>query len=308
MSLGIRSRRVARWLAGAAISAAAIAWVVVAARRAASEPARCAEGMVLLGPRCCGAGQHLDGDRCAGTPTSCARGLVATDAGCTPKAPAVRIEIEGGMLAVAPSDWEATGLITPRRELVTTFALDAYEVDEARYAACSARGACAAPRTLRGEPGLPVTDVTAAEAEAFCRDAGGRLPTETELAYAAAGPGGRRYPWGTTGFVCRRAAWGLVDGPCAAGATGPEIVGAHPAGASPEGAHDLSGNVAEWTLSGNVAEWTLPVSGRAFVLGGSYRDVEAAALRTWGRRAELVDRRSSAIGFRCAYASGNRSP
>jgi hypothetical protein len=44
------------------------------------------------------------------------------------------------------------------------------------------------------------------------------------------------------------------------------------------------------------------VGDRAAVLGGHFRDVEAAALRTWSRR--LVDRsaRAAEIGFRCAYA------
>lgn len=284
-------RRVAVFLGIGIASAAAIASTVVAARRAAHEPARCAEGMVLLGPRCCGAGQHRDGDRCIGTPTSCARGLVAGATGCAPPTPPPRIVIEGGTLAVAPADWEATGLVKPRREEVARFAIDVYEVDEARWTACVERGAC--PRlATSGEPGLPQTRVAVAEAARLCADEGGRLPTESELAFAAAGPGGRRYPWGPTGFVCRRAAWGLVAGPCASGAAGPEIVGAHPAGASPEGVHDLSGN---------VAEWTTPSGDGAFVLGGSFRDVEAASLRTWSRARRDVNERSDAIGFRCAY-------
>ncbi len=284
-------RRALGWLLLAAVAAGAIAAVTVAARRAAREPARCAEGMTLLGARCCGEGQHLDAGRCTGAPRSCAQGLLVTAAGCAPPSPAVRVEIEGGTLTVAPADWEATGIVRPRRETVARFAVDAFEVDESRYHACVARAACP-PLARRGEPGLPQTEVTAAEAARFCEAEGGRLPTEAELAFAAAGPGGRRYPWGPTGFVCRRAAWGLVTGPCAIGATGPEIVGAHPAGKSPEGVHDLSGN---------VAEWTQPDGQTAVVLGGSYRDVEAAALRTWSRGRQDIRERSPSVGFRCAY-------
>ena len=50
------------------------------------------------------------------------------------------------------------------------------------------------------------------EARAICAARGGRLPTEDEWIVAAAGDKPRRYPWGDTGAVCRRAAWGLDAG------------------------------------------------------------------------------------------------
>lgn len=304
-----RDRAAARWGAGLAVAAALIAVDVHLARQVASAPARCAEGMVLAGARCCGEGQQVDdGGRCVGAPTACARGLSLTAQGCVPPEVAPRVRVAGGTLTVAPGDWEASGVVRWHRQEVGAFDLDAHEVTEARWARCAAAGACAAV-PLRGEPGLPVTGVTADEASALCAHDGGRLPTEAELAFAAAGPGGRRYPWGPTGFVCRRAAWGLVRGPCAEGATGPEIVGAHPAGATPDGIHDLAGNVAEWTAA------PAPPGGAPFdgapsdrglaqraVLGGAFDDVEAAALRTWSRRLVAAGERRASIGFRCAYA------
>lgn len=294
-----------RWAIGLASAAALIAIDVHLARRVASAPARCADGMVLLGARCCGEGQHLDGARCAGAPTRCAEGLERSERGCVPPWPPPRVDVAGGTLTVAPGDWEASGVVRWHREEIAPFRIDVHEVTEARWSRCVAAGACPA-LPLRGEPGLPVTGVDVTEAAALCAFEGGRLPTESELAFAAAGPGGRRYPWGRTGFVCRRAAWGLVEGPCAEGASGPEIVGAHPAGATPEGVHDLAGNVAEWALAapgdGAVAH---------VVLGGAYDDVEAAALRTWSRRVapgapgagevQGAQRRPT-IGFRCALA------
>jgi formylglycine-generating enzyme required for sulfatase activity len=149
-------------------------------------------------------------------------------------------------------------------------------------------------RDRNDEPGLPVAGVTFAEAAMFCAASGGRLPTRDELTFAASGPTGRRYPWGDTGAVCRRAAWGLVDGPCGHGATGPEIAGSHPDGDSPEGIADLAGNVAEWaTLS--------PSGATAVVWGGSWASTAASELRPWQERAPPPAGRSLEIGFRCVY-------
>src|SRR6185437_11689056 len=203
---------------GAAL--ALVAGVVTLARSRAEPPARCAPGMVALGARCCGEGQHLDGERCAGTPARCAAGMDVTPSGCV--APPRRVRIEGGRLRIGPGDWEAQGVVEPYEVEVAPFEIDALEVGEARWAACSAAGVCPA-LALSGEPGRPVTGVTRDEAERFCRWDGGALPTAAELAFAAAGRAGRRYPWGDTGAVCRRAAWGLVSGPCGWGASGPEL-------------------------------------------------------------------------------------
>lgn len=319
--------RLARWAIGLAIAAALIALDVHLARRVASSPARCAEGMVLAGARCCGEGQRVDAGRCVGPATACARGLTPTADGCVPPSPAPRVRVTAGTLTVAPGDWEASGVVRWHRQDVAAFELDAHEVTEARWSRCVDAGACPA-LPLRGEPGLPVTGATAVEASGLCAHEGGRLPTEGELAFAAAGPGGRRYPWGATGFVCRRAAWGLVRGPCAEGAVGPEIVGAHPAGATPDGIHDLAGNVAEWTERtdqasgggppGAPASKPPPVSGpppasgqdgERAVLGGAFDDVEAAALRTWSRRRAGAGERRASIGFRCAYDTpGTKGP
>jgi formylglycine-generating enzyme len=276
----------------AAIAATLIALVVALASSRAELPARCAAGMIALGARCCGDGQRLEGERCAGAPTRCAAGMDVTRAGCV-RASRV-IPIEGGLLRIGPGDWEAQGVVTPYEATVAPFAIDSLEVTEQRFAACIAAGACAAV-TLSGEPGRAVARVTLAEADAFCRSAGGALPSKDQLAFAAAGKTGRRYAWGDTGAVCRRGAWGLVDGPCASGAVAPEIAGAHPDGASPEGVLDLAGNVAEWS------QVDPPGALVAEVRGGSFADGTAGALRSWQRRLVPVETRSAEIGFRCAY-------
>lgn len=219
-----------------------------------------------------------------------------TPVGCV--APNRIVKLEGGLLRIGPGDWEAQGQVTPRTIEVPAFAIDAYEVHEARHAACVAAGVCR-PVALSGEPGRALGGGTLDEAARFCAWAGGALPTAEQLAFAAAGVAGRRYAWGETGAVCRRAAWGLVRGPCAEGATGPEVTGSHPDGASPEGVFDLAGN---------VAEWTAPVQSDAMLVdvrGGSFTDGAASALRSWHRREMERTTRASDIGWRCVYAVEN---
>src|SRR5262249_35124349 len=134
-------RRAALLLGGAAIGLAALGAVVfVLARSEASGPARCADGMVALGARCCGEGQRLDSGRCIGAPARCARGLEVTAAGCVP--PDRSIIIASGTLRVGPGDWEAQGIVEPREAAVAAFRIDAFEVTVVRWASCVAAGFC----------------------------------------------------------------------------------------------------------------------------------------------------------------------
>ena len=270
----------------------AFALVIVAALRRSAPPSRCAAGMVLLGPRCCGEGQRLEGQRCVGQPVKCAVGLDVTEAGCV--ASARIVPIGGGTLRIGAGDWEAQGQVVPQNIDVPSFAIDAYEVHEARYAACVATTACAKVE-LSGEPGRALAGVTLGDARRFCAWVGGGLPSAEQLAFAAAGQVGRRYAWGDTGAVCRRAAWGLVRGPCAEGASFPEVAGSHPDGASPDGVHDLAGNVAEWTTTSGADAALVDVR------GGSFTDGAASALRSWHRRQLAAESRFPDVGFRCVY-------
>jgi formylglycine-generating enzyme required for sulfatase activity len=254
------------------------------------EPPRCGEGAVTLGPRCCGEGQTLDAGACRARPRRCPARLRPTDGGCV--AEPRKIALPGGRVRYLSVDWEAEGHPAVEAALVAPFSIDAIEVTWDRFGSCVAAGKCL-PLRASGEPGQPVTGVTAFEAARFCAFAGGALPSSAQWLFAAAGAEGRRFPWGPNGAVCLRAAWGLASGPCAQGATVPDVTGAHQEGETPEGVLDMAGNVAEWTAP--------RPDGLSEVRGGSFRDREATALKTWSSRWVQADTRLDDVGFRCAY-------
>ena len=219
----------------------------------------------------------------------CGPGFAASGTRCTPPAgftvPDTRVLIPAASIAVGPSDWEAQGQVGSRTIHVDSFRIDAFEVT---------RGAMDPHAT---DPFRAASGITRDDAAAFCASRGGRLPTEDEWIVAAdsATNPPRRYPWGDTGAVCRRAAWGLESGPCASTADGPDTVGAHHDGDTPLGLHDMAGNVAEWVSDE-------PKPGIGVAKGGSWRSPLAAELRVWARLEVPPDVHDARVGFRCVYA------
>jgi len=271
----------------------ALASVAISVRFAQSErrvPARCPAGLVAQDSRCCGVGQGLASTgQCTGVASACASEMIKDDSGaCT--LPEARIAIPGGTSHFGAPDWE--GPAQALHEIsVPAFVLDRAEVTVGRFKLCSTTGAC--PKLADdSEPGRPVRNVSPSEASAFCASVGGRLPSADEWLFAATGSAGRRYPWGNTGLVCRRASFGLVSGPCAHAGNGPDLAGARPDGATPEGVLDLAGNVAEWTIERD---------GSFAARGGSYRSQLAADLKAWA--VEPRQTRAAHVGFRCAYSA-----
>lgn len=274
------------------LSTIGVIWVILLGARARSEPQRCPTGFVALDSRCCAPGQSIADGSCVGTPTSCpppfTLSTVQSQSGCA--LPRERMLIQGGSVTLGPTDWDSADIVQRRILSVRAFMMDRSEVTAASFWDCIEAGLCR-DRDLPPEPGQPVTQVSIEAAAEFCAYLGGRLPTTSEWIFAATGPEARRYPWGPHGLVCRRAAYGLVSGPCATGATQPELAGLRPDGATPEGLLDLAGNVAEWTDAGASAHR---------LAGGSFRSKSAGELKVW---AQPQGRKGDDVGFRCAYDS-----
>jgi iron(II)-dependent oxidoreductase len=160
---------------------------------------------------------------------------------------------------------------------------------------------------LAVQPGFerhPVNEVTWHGARAYCAWRGARLPTEAEWEAAARGREGRRYPWGSQPVTAERAVFARRSNET-------EPVGSRPAGATPEGVHDLAGNVAEWTSTlyrpypyrRDDGRGDPEARGERVTRGGDHVfDATPERLRTTFRsgfsRATDVGHRH--IGFRCA--------
>ena len=284
----IRLTRINYAVAAAVTALALIALSVRFAQSQRREPVRCPPGLVDQSSRCCGVGQALTHNgQCSGTASACADDMVRDDSGAC-LLPDGRVAFDGGISRLGAPDWEGPEQTLPEVR-VAPFELDRAEVTVARFRSCSAARIC--PKLADdSEPGRPVRNVSPDDASAFCTFVGGRLPSADEWLFAAAGSAGRRYPWGNTGLVCRRATFGLLSGPCAHGSSGPDLAGARPDGATPEGVLDLAGNVAEWTLERD---------GTFAARGGSYRSELAADLKSWSVEARKT--RAPHVGFRCAY-------
>lgn len=268
------------------LAAASIVPLALAER---GPPARCPPQTREAGARCCPTGQLGRDGGCQGSALACPEGLQWV--GSTPRhchVPPRRVAFSGGPLRLGLVDWEGQDRLPAHQITVRPFELDVAEVTYSRWQACQASGACV--RLQWSEPGLPVHGVSATEARSFCKFVRGRLPRSEEWLFAAAGLEARRFPWGQSGLVCRRAHFGCVQGPCTTGASGPELAGLHPSGASPEGLLDLAGNVAELTLEPD---------GSLVARGGSYRSRLAGELKTWA--SEPWRDRDPHLGFRCAY-------
>jgi formylglycine-generating enzyme required for sulfatase activity len=191
-----------------------------------------------------------------------------------------------------------------------------------RYRRCVASGACNPPvacgraGTAQDDPatgGHPVVCVDWEEAAAYCQWAGGRLPTEAEWEYAAAGPGASTYPWGDefgaaiTNFCDANCPEAHADPTIADGFEDLAPVTVLSGDVSWAGVFGLAGNAAEWVgdwlgayPSGPVSDPVGPVDGMQRVIrGGSWKS-PAVYSRTALRAGADPSTRLDHLGFRCA--------
>jgi len=179
-----------------------------------------------------------------------------------------------------------------RRAFVPAFYIDRYEVTNREYARVFPEHTFP-----RSEADLPATRVHKAEAEAYCRAVGKRLPTAAEWEKAARGTDGREYPWGND-FRPECCNVAPRDGH---GRKAPP--GSFPCGVSPYGCHDMCGNVWEWVSTVYIdrlwLEWP-PRTVRRGILRGGAHGYAPEQCRTWTQAFEGLDSTCNDTGFRCA--------
>jgi formylglycine-generating enzyme required for sulfatase activity len=192
------------------------------------------------------------------------------------------------------------------RVYLDPFHIDKYEITNRLYQRFISATGHREPRSWNdsrwNDPQQPVVGVSWHDAEAYCRWAGKRLPTEAEWEKAARGTDGRQYPWGEQWDASRANSTDTKRG-----RTAP--VGSYPSGASPYGVQDMAGNVWEW-----VADWfdanyygaspernpRGPDFGAAKVLRGGSWYHQPPNLRSSLRTHFWPDNRFDDFGFRCA--------
>ncbi len=148
---------------------------------------------------------------------------------------------------------------------------------------------------VSGRLKAPANGVGYYDAYAYCRAAGGRLPTRREWMAMAGGTEGRLYPWGDD---FRADGWPYLD----ARLNAAQRCGVHPDLDTPRQLHDMGANVSEWAEGDDGEPRPSIHGGNAF-----NRPYSIYSLNALYRHAP-PSYRSPYVGFRCVYDEAPRQP
>jgi formylglycine-generating enzyme required for sulfatase activity len=210
-------------------------------------------------------------------------------------------EVNGVPMAVVPAGCFIMGSEgydedeSPAHEICfeEPYLIDIYEVTNAQYGSEGFFGGGERPRDT----------VTYAQAAAHCAERGARLPTEAEWEYAARGPDSLTFPWGNA-FDPGNVVYVQMS------LSETADVGSREGGVSWVGAHDMVGNLWEWTstIYGYSYPYT-PDDGREdpddvenfrVIRGGAYStDVEFVRAASRKQKHPSLEWYGY-VGFRCA--------
>jgi sulfatase modifying factor 1 len=212
--------------------------------------------------------------------------------------PAPPPECPDGMVKVKGGSYEY-GLLKKKID-VGDFCVDKTEATAEAYEACVKAGKCndnfmhCGAGATYGTAGMehhPIVCVDFAQASSYCDYKQARLPTAEEWEWV-----------GRNGAAAQKYAWGNEDPKdqaCWAGSSKGVLtsscdVGSSPAGNSPLGLSDLTGNVLEWTTSKADAAGT-----NLIACGGSWKDGLSTALTIDHPTGFKKEYRCGFLGIRC---------
>jgi iron(II)-dependent oxidoreductase len=236
------------------------------------------------------------------------------------------MEVPGGMVLVPAGsflmgsdprkDRAAGPQEQPQHEVyLDLFRIDRFEVSNVEYLRFVLGTGADWPKFWRENPFPekaalhPVINVSWYEADAFCRWAGKRLPTEAEWEKAARGVDGRIFPWGN-----EPAGWiksNIAHPGSKRGFKYPPLanINRYDKGVSPYGVYQMAGNVSEWVSDWFDPEYYRhghdknpqgPTAGELKVFRGGSWNEDPEVARSAGRNGGPPDRESYLTGFRCA--------
>ncbi|MDH4152268.1 MAG: formylglycine-generating enzyme family protein [Nitrospira sp.] len=236
------------------------------------------------------------------------------------------MEVPGGMVVIPDGvfvmgsdprkDRAAGPQEQPQHQVyLDTFKIDRFEVSNVEYLRFVLGTGADWPKFWRENPFPekaalhPVINVSWYDADAFCRWAGKRLPTEAEWEKAARGVDGRIFPWGN-----EPAGWiksNIAHPGSKRGFKYPPLanINRYDKGASPYGVYQMAGNVSEWVSDWFDPEYYRhghdknpqgPPTGELKVFRGGSWNEDPEVARSAGRNGGLPGRESYLTGFRCA--------